>query len=250
MYALDAVSSNSMKSKNPHSGFHEEQIARTLDTRPDPTCNQGGNVVVEPVYALQGNGIDRSDTAGCNGRGWRTDQMYTLDTIDRPAVVFQQNQREEVRDMGERTGALTAQPGIHNHNFVCYPDIARTLTERYDSSPCIDRGQNVICYGVDCRNATLDEEKTHTLQAKASGGISLNCTPSVIYRSGGYGEMTEGVGTLRANGGDVGGELKASSLNVYDARGNGDGKTVPTLTGDHQNRVTDYTSIIVETNDE
>ena len=30
---------------------------------------------------------------------------------------------------------------------------------------------------------------------------------------------------------------------VYDARGNGDGKTSPTLTGDHQNRVTDYTAI-------
>lgn len=31
---------------------------------------------------------------------------------------------------------------------------------------------------------------------------------------------------------------------VYDARGNGDGKTVPTMTGDHQNRVTDYTGIV------
>lgn len=30
---------------------------------------------------------------------------------------------------------------------------------------------------------------------------------------------------------------------VYDARGNGDGETVPTITGDHQNRVTDYTAI-------
>jgi DNA (cytosine-5)-methyltransferase 1 len=29
----------------------------------------------------------------------------------------------------------------------------------------------------------------------------------------------------------------------YDARGNGDGETVPTLTGDHQNRVTDYTAV-------
>ena len=35
-------------------------------------------------------------------------------------------------------------------------------------------------YGVDCRNAALDEKKTHTLQAKASGGQSLNCTPSVL----------------------------------------------------------------------
>lgn len=30
------------------------------------------------------------------------------------------------------------------------------------------------------RNAVLDEEKTHTLQAKANGGQSLNCTPSVL----------------------------------------------------------------------
>ena len=30
---------------------------------------------------------------------------------------------------------------------------------------------------------------------------------------------------------------------VYDARGNGDGSVVPTLTGDHQNRVSDYTAI-------
>lgn len=32
---------------------------------------------------------------------------------------------------------------------------------------------------------------------------------------------------------------------VYDARGNGNGKMVPTLTGDHQNRVTDYTALCV-----
>ena len=30
---------------------------------------------------------------------------------------------------------------------------------------------------------------------------------------------------------------------VYDARGNGDGETAPTLMGDHQNRITDYTAI-------
>lgn len=24
-----------------------------------------------PVICLQGNGIDRADTAGCNGKGWR-----------------------------------------------------------------------------------------------------------------------------------------------------------------------------------
>lgn len=33
---------------------------------------------------------------------------------------------------------------------------------------------------------------------------------------------------------------------VYDARGNGDGKTCPTITGDHENRITDYTAIAIE----
>ena len=34
---------------------------------------------------------------------------------------------------------------------------------------------------------------------------------------------------------------------IYDARGNGDGKTACTLTGDHQSRVTDYTAIVMTT---
>lgn len=33
---------------------------------------------------------------------------------------------------------------------------------------------------------------------------------------------------------------------VYDARGNGDGRTWPTITGDHENRITDYTAIVIE----
>jgi DNA (cytosine-5)-methyltransferase 1 len=33
---------------------------------------------------------------------------------------------------------------------------------------------------------------------------------------------------------------------VYDARGNGDGRTCPTITGDHENRITDYTAIAIK----
>ena len=33
---------------------------------------------------------------------------------------------------------------------------------------------------------------------------------------------------------------------VFDARGNGDGKIVPTITGDHESRITDYTAITME----
>ena len=36
-----------------------------------------------------------------------------------------------------------------------------------------------------------------------------------------------------------------SDAKVWDARGNGDGKTCSTITGDHENRITDYTNILV-----
>ena len=38
------------------------------------------------VWCLQGNGIDRADTAGCNGKGWKENISYTLNTVDRPAA--------------------------------------------------------------------------------------------------------------------------------------------------------------------
>jgi len=49
---------------------------------------------------------------------------------------------------------------------------------------------------------------------------------------------------------DVTGTLRAQEHGhqpiVFDARGNGDGKIVPTITGDHENRITDYTAIAIE----
>lgn len=57
---------------------------------------------------------------------------------------------------------------------------ASTMAARDFKSPRDLVVEHPPTYGVDCRNAALDEEKTHTLQAKANGGQSLNCTPSVL----------------------------------------------------------------------
>lgn len=57
---------------------------------------------------------------------------------------------------------------------------ASTMAARDFKSPRDLVVEHPPAYGVDCRNAALDEEKTHTLQAKANGGQSLNCTPSVL----------------------------------------------------------------------
>lgn len=132
---------------------YAEEIAPTIKS-----VLPGGNTVPDVVYALQGNGIDRALTAGCNGAGWRQDVSYTLNTIDRHSVV--------------------------------YPEVARTLTAEH-ASPCVDRGQNVVA--IDCRNLNANIEISGTLQAKTNGGQSLNFQNPVVYSSGAFGSLSEGV---------------------------------------------------------
>ena len=62
--------------------------------------------------------------------------------------------------------------------------------------------------------------------------------------SGGVVHLDPDMGTLghRSGGSEVGAQTRGV---VFDARGNGEGRTDPTLAGDHQNRVTDYTAIVV-----
>ncbi|NLB80217.1 MAG: hypothetical protein GX800_01050 [Clostridiaceae bacterium] len=85
-YAIDSMSSNSMKSSNPHSGIHKENYVKTIDTNGNnPACNQGGNMI---VYALQGNMIGWSDNAGPRGKGYKENEMYTINTVDRHGIMI------------------------------------------------------------------------------------------------------------------------------------------------------------------
>ena len=42
----------------------------------------------------------------------------------------------------DQTGTLSTV----NNQAVCYPEISRTLSARHDSSPCVERGQEFVCY--------------------------------------------------------------------------------------------------------
>ena len=50
-YAFDSMASNSMKSANPVSGCNEVDVSKALDTSRglDPSCNQGGMGVAQPI---------------------------------------------------------------------------------------------------------------------------------------------------------------------------------------------------------
>lgn len=70
----------------------QEEISPTLQ------AGEGGNQKPVVCYALQGNGIDRADTAGCNGAGWRENECYTLNTVDRHAVCYPNGQNPQPGD--------------------------------------------------------------------------------------------------------------------------------------------------------
>lgn len=68
--------------------------------------------VVNPVYCLQGNGIDRAETAGCNGKGWRENESYTLNTIDRPAVCYAQDAYDKYTET-EKSATIKQSGGVY-----------------------------------------------------------------------------------------------------------------------------------------
>lgn len=78
-FGICSKDSNAMKSDNPKSGFYEAQTSRTLDANGgNPGCNQGGIAI----------------------------------------VAFAQNQRDEVWDLGDKSGALAAEPGMKQQTYV------------------------------------------------------------------------------------------------------------------------------------
>ena len=143
--------------------------AQREDVADDAAGGAGGS----GIYAMQGNGTDRADTAGCNGCGWREDVCYTLNTIDRPAVSFKPGQGAKARTLGEsETSAptLASEAGVN-----AVPDVV---------------------YAFDCRNMRANTGLSATLQAKTNGGQSLNFQNPVVYSSGSFGTLSEGVGTI------------------------------------------------------
>lgn len=100
---------------------------RSDDRAPTLTASAGMSGNNQPVIFLQGNAIDRADTAGCNGKGWKENVCYTLNTIDRPAVCagFKLGNSEQARSIGyaeEQAPTLNAECGGNKPAVLCLND--------------------------------------------------------------------------------------------------------------------------------
>jgi DNA (cytosine-5)-methyltransferase 1 len=137
-----------------------------------------GSLAAEPgmkqqTFCIQGNCIDRADTAGCNGKGWTEDVSYTLNTIDRPAVF-------DARGNGDGATVSTL-TGDHQNRVTDYTALCigngqanQSVDDKAGALNCMHDQMAVMIAAVDCRNNRETGETFGTLQAKENGGQSLN----------------------------------------------------------------------------
>jgi len=153
--------------------------------------------------------------AGMSGNN----QPYICPANEQQMIAFACNQRDEVRDLGDIASALQAQPGMKQQMFYIQgsmigrkdengpqgsginEDVRFTLNtidqhavaygigngqvnqpldyDKVGTLNCMHDQQAVLVAGVVCRNATENSDLCGTLQAKGTGGFSLNCTHPV-----------------------------------------------------------------------
>lgn len=149
-FGISSKDSNGMKSANPHVGFYHADTSRTLDANGgNPTCNQGGTIVIE------GNGTRPSH----QGDGYKeSDVMYTLNTVDRHAVYSM------------TTGSFAQ----------VSENMAPTVLARDYKDPttvCYGIGRDTFNQGKNAKFApTFEPELQPTLVAKGPGAIQSGYT--------------------------------------------------------------------------
>ena len=127
----------------------------------------------------------------------------------------------------------------------CWPKVANTLIARQDGSPQPDKGSggNIIAFHLLQDPISSKNISPCISQGSKSGECCVGIAAGFKagQSTGGVGFQNECAATLSAT---CSGIEPTVCVKCFDCRGNGDGQTTSTLTGDHQNRVTDYTTVV------
>lgn len=194
-YSFDSLTSNSMKSSNPHSGCREVEIAKTLDASPpDPAKNQGGIAILD-VLPFDTTQI----TSPQNGNNPHFgDPCHPLAATAHPPAAVCLNYINPVAEpliydaRGNGDGITSpTMTGDHNSRVTDYTAITlqgdtvagALLARDYKSPGRADSLGRVIAQpvGADLYNGTLTGDKAVTLTT-ATGQGGANTGPSVIEK--------------------------------------------------------------------
>lgn len=135
-FGICSDKSNAMLSDNPHSGIYEAETARTLDGNGgNPSCNQGGIAV----------------------------------------VAFTQNQRDEVRDLGDRSAVVCANAGTKQQTFV----LQGSMIGRDDKNGPQGDGVNE---DVSFTLNTVDRHAVYSMTTGSFTQVAEETSPTIMAR--------------------------------------------------------------------
>ena len=135
-FGICSKDSNAMKSSNPHSGIYEADTSRTIDTSGgNPACNQGGMAV----------------------------------------VVFAQNQRDEVRDLGTKAGCISAEPGMKQQTYVLQGNM---IGRSEGNGPQGDGINEDVSFTLN----TVDRHAVYTMTTGSFTQVEEDIAPTIMAR--------------------------------------------------------------------
>jgi DNA (cytosine-5)-methyltransferase 1 len=165
-YGITSINSNSMLSDDPHSGFYVADSSRTLDTSGgSPCCNQGGMLIVGDTPPTH---PDVAGTLVASGAGLSRTAGMASESDRCVAYALQGNMIGRQEHNGPR-GSGVSRDLSFTLTASDPPGVAAAVSPEYEDS------------------------------------AGLICSRESCYTGTGFGGLCEGVGTLRANGGDIGG---------------------------------------------
>lgn len=209
----------------------------------------GGGSAPEILFEREGMRGDPTQ-GGTEGQGIAADAEGRAGAADEP-IGFKYHQGAKAGNIGAKPGIAPTMHADGGHptaialvNRGYYRDDGTGETIRagcHSDTPCVVYNEESVTSKTNASNPAIGDP-CHTLGA--TGAARTICIQgNVVDRD------------ANCNGRGWRDDDVSFALNtidrpaVYDARGNGDGETCPTITGDHENRITDYTAVCVSGDD-
>ena len=135
-YGICSKDSNAMKSDNPRSGIYEADTSRTIDANGgNPSCNQGGIAV----------------------------------------VAFTQNQRDEVRDLGDHSAVVCANAGTKQQTFILQGSI---IGRNEKNGPQGDGVNEDVSFTLN----TVDRHAVYAITTGSFTQVEEEASPTIMAR--------------------------------------------------------------------
>lgn len=154
-FTADTGSGSPVSGKNfrssSHGEFVEDKIAGTIKLN-SASCGNSSATLTLSIGNGQANSLKTEP-----------ELSQTLNAMHDQQVIFCVHGSQDPISNTDHANAVNRNNGLEN--CVCqYGEVAGTLEARHDSSPCADRGQNIICYENHANDSRVTELKDGVFQ--------------------------------------------------------------------------------------